>query len=605
MRKSKSVAACVLTMAFGVVRSVAPAHCKDAAPTPTPLATPISAYDSLLSDFDTSQTFSDFIYGKLTDLDAAVTKTPRDAKAFAKRGDYYLYKEIYDKAVADYTKAAQLDPKWMEPHLGLARVYKKRKDVTKALAEYDKAISLDKLNTTALESRGDYYRSLNRNAEALADYNMMIALMPQKTTGYFDRALLYESQNNLDKALLDYNKLVELNPKSNSYLVYQGQTLRQLGRTDNAIGSFVKAAALEKYGTDSLDELFTTYLQTKSYDMALLTADKIFAFQKDESQKALYDGRVAFEQHKDYKALESFNKSIALSEKATVRPYHNQKLLAQDYFYRSLIGARKISFLSKNEDYAPVAADVKKALSLDASLNIEYSKRAKDGLATGQSFDKFGALSLLMGVSAALPLGIPTLIALGDAQSATLQSKKAIASYSNALLFKPYPAEAFKGRAQAYSDSARPYETAVYRLAVSDWKSYLELNSNDYEAWAKLGKCQYNAEQTADGIATFRKIVKNNGADAYAHIMLGLGLAIQNDKIGATTEVQKGLDIKKQPNRINVLDADDLARAKSNVGEAKMHYPTNDAIKAIYDLIPDKPETDDEDDAASVTPYYV
>ena len=199
----------------------------------------------------------------------------------------------------------------------------------------------------------------------------------------------------------------------------------------------------------------------------------------------------------------------------------------------------------------------------------------------------------MMGVVQALPRDASVLAKLGDVQCDSFQSVDAIASYTKALAIDRKTDKALSGRANAYFGNARPYDDAQFLLAVADWKSYLSLSPDDVDAMQQLGICQYNALQTADGISTFRKLVKTNNGNAYAHLMLGLGLAIQGDKAGATNEVKVYMKEAK---------ADDLAKAKGNMAHAKNCYPTNTALKTMYDLIPSKTQTTDDDEDPI---YYV
>lgn len=56
------------------------------------------------------------------DLDAAIQRNPEDAKAYSTRGDAYLQKGEYDRAIADYNAAIKLDPtaeRWFQIALKL------------------------------------------------------------------------------------------------------------------------------------------------------------------------------------------------------------------------------------------------------------------------------------------------------------------------------------------------------------------------------------------------------------------------------------------------------------------------------------------------------
>ena len=62
--------------------------------------------------------------------------------AFNNRGNGYRAKGDNDKAIADYTQAIRLDPKYSYPYNGRGNAYQDKKDHD-ALAEYNEAIRLD------------------------------------------------------------------------------------------------------------------------------------------------------------------------------------------------------------------------------------------------------------------------------------------------------------------------------------------------------------------------------------------------------------------------------------------------------------------------------
>ncbi len=409
------------------------------------------------------------------------------------------------------------------------------------------------------------------------DYDKAVAAAPDDPQVYKVRGNYFSGKRLYEKALLDYTKVTELEPKNAPYLVAQGQILRLLKRTDEAIGSFSKALEIDPKSTSALNELGTTYMQTKSYDLALDSYTRSLTL-KDDSMTYLLRGQMYFDQGKRPLALTDLTKVI---ESETKRRAANEKgglsdvWLAQAYFYRSFINARSLSLLSKDEDAVPVIADATKAVQLDPAASNGYLKRAAPML--GNMDAKYGAVALLAGASAAKPGDMELLMKLADAQKDTLNSSSAVESYTKILAVDPKSLAALSGRATASANSARPYHAENWLPVVADWKSYVALKPDDNKAWSQLGIAQYNVGQTAEGIATFKQILAADKENAYAHVILGLGLAISGDKDGALAEAQAYM---------NKLNTGESKAAKSNAGNANAHYSQNEAVKALFDLLP-------------------
>src|SRR5262249_11067389 len=58
------------------------------------------------------------------------------------RGNVGLVRKQYDKAVADYSKAIELDPTYAVPWLQRGRTWAAQQDYGKALADYEKAVAV-------------------------------------------------------------------------------------------------------------------------------------------------------------------------------------------------------------------------------------------------------------------------------------------------------------------------------------------------------------------------------------------------------------------------------------------------------------------------------
>jgi tetratricopeptide (TPR) repeat protein len=125
---------------------------------------------------------------KATDPDqviAACTRVlqsePNSALAYYNRGQAYVDKEDYDRAIADYTEAIGANPKdacipcayngraWSHFKLGKAQ---------QGLSDVDKALELEPNNPSMLDTRGNILAALGRREEAIADFRKALAKKP-------------------------------------------------------------------------------------------------------------------------------------------------------------------------------------------------------------------------------------------------------------------------------------------------------------------------------------------------------------------------------------------------------------------------------------------
>ncbi len=120
----------------------------------------------------------------------ALLDNDNDALAHYNRGVAYFALGLFDKALADYTAAVDLDGK-MEAafaNLCLTRIVMGR-DPVAAMADCDKAIALNSNAVNLYNIRGFVDLKLGRTDQALADYNTALKLDPNSPHALYGRGL--------------------------------------------------------------------------------------------------------------------------------------------------------------------------------------------------------------------------------------------------------------------------------------------------------------------------------------------------------------------------------------------------------------------------------
>jgi len=145
------------------------------------------------------------------------------AEAYHGRGGEHSH-ENRDKAIADYTRAIELDPTNAKYYLSRAGIYETLADMyrdhgevskevdsyNKAIADYTKAIELDPEAAWGYFGRGQCYAGNEDYHKAIKDYTRAIELGEHGWSVYWWRAYAYENLGDKDKALSDYRKVLEL-----------------------------------------------------------------------------------------------------------------------------------------------------------------------------------------------------------------------------------------------------------------------------------------------------------------------------------------------------------------------------------------------------------
>ncbi len=139
--------------------------------------------------------------------------------AYNNRGNCWAEKEEFDKAITDYNKAIELDPKFALAYNNRGLIWDDKGDFDKAIADFNKAIELNPKDARFYSNRGVTWRKKGEFDKATADYDKAIELDPKVAGFYSNRGAAWAEKGEFYKAIADYDKAIELDPKNTgSYL---------------------------------------------------------------------------------------------------------------------------------------------------------------------------------------------------------------------------------------------------------------------------------------------------------------------------------------------------------------------------------------------------
>jgi tetratricopeptide (TPR) repeat protein len=211
---------------------------------------------------------SKFCIWNLADLDGLIARFPNDYRARLFRGLYYEFfttfkEDYYPPAMQNFQKAALLNPSSPLPQYFIGQLYSKAsfwtkkawasdqsrdEQMRKAAQAYTKAIQLDPKFLPAYENRASDYLSLKQYQQALKDYETILKLDPENTTAYADRGLARLETGNNWGAIFDFGDAIRRKKDDDSYLpnLYEnrGDAYFRLGQYRDAIADLNKAIEL-------------------------------------------------------------------------------------------------------------------------------------------------------------------------------------------------------------------------------------------------------------------------------------------------------------------------------------------------------------------------
>jgi|GEM_PF-5794532 len=149
----------------------------------------------------------------IAEFTKAIEIEPAWAEAFIMRGYVHGWDDALEFAINDYESAAKIDRKYRDFAQG-ARYYFVDKDYTKAIEIFNKVIQNKIFLFIVYTLRGNCYHETGEFQKAIVDYTEAIKLNPDFYGNYSNRAYAYNQTGQFDKAIADCNKAINLYPEN-------------------------------------------------------------------------------------------------------------------------------------------------------------------------------------------------------------------------------------------------------------------------------------------------------------------------------------------------------------------------------------------------------
>ena len=187
--------------------------------------------------------------GAIADATKAIELDPTIALAWATRGRVRILRDDFDGGIADATKAIELDSKLGEGWLARAMGYLSKEDYPRAISDSASACALDPKLPAAWVVRAQAKRMSHDWTGALDALSRAMELAPLMDAPWLVRAATLDEKGDVDGAIEAYSKAVSLNPGMVKTWLARGALLAQKGDHERAIADYTKALELDPGNT--------------------------------------------------------------------------------------------------------------------------------------------------------------------------------------------------------------------------------------------------------------------------------------------------------------------------------------------------------------------
>ena len=180
----------------------------------------------------------------IADYTRAVELNANDAVVYNNRGIAYRAKGDNDSAIADYTRVTEINPRDAVAYNNRGVAYRAKGNNDSAIADHTKAIDIDPELASAFYNRGLAYRAKGDNDRAFEDATATIEINPRHISAYYSRGLALAAKGNYDRAIADYTKVIEINPKHDGAYQHRSLAYRAKGDDNRAVADHTTAAEI-------------------------------------------------------------------------------------------------------------------------------------------------------------------------------------------------------------------------------------------------------------------------------------------------------------------------------------------------------------------------
>lgn len=242
----------------------------------------------------------------------AIEKDPDYVEAYNHRGNAYIEKRDYDKAIEEYTRALEIKPDFETAYINRALAYAGKKDYERAIADCTKAIELNPNDADSYVHRGYVHQEKNDLDSAILDFSKAIAIEPKNEEAYFRRGSAYFDKRDNDRALADFVICIEIKPDSGRAYYGRGRVYVRKDDSERAIADFTKAIAINPNDAEAYFYRGLAYDHEKDFEMTIADYTKAIAINPNYAEAYLIRAGVYFEKEDYGRAIADYTKAIEI-----------------------------------------------------------------------------------------------------------------------------------------------------------------------------------------------------------------------------------------------------------------------------------------------------
>jgi tetratricopeptide (TPR) repeat protein len=145
-------------------------------------------------------------------LDSLLAAGIEDARVHFFKGNAYFTVEQNDSAIAEFTRAVQIDNQYAKAYVNLGIVYDHTRRPAEARRAYVTALQINPDDVLAYCHLGYNYYITGDHAAAMKYYGKALAIDPNSAQAHYNLGLAFANAKMFKEALLEWQTAAELDP---------------------------------------------------------------------------------------------------------------------------------------------------------------------------------------------------------------------------------------------------------------------------------------------------------------------------------------------------------------------------------------------------------
>ncbi|MFX4295316.1 tetratricopeptide repeat protein [Streptomyces bohaiensis] len=247
----------------------------------------------------------------IADFTRAIELNPDNEQSHIRRGLAHHAAGNYELAITDLTRAIQLNPDNKLNHSWRGRTHHAAGNHDPAIADFTRAIQLEPDNALNHHERAFTHHAAGNHDLAIADFTRTIQLEPDNHVSHYRRGIAHLEAGNDDLAIADFTRAIQLEPTDvNHYR--RGIAHHKAGNHDLAMVDFTRAIQLNPNNKISHHWRGIAYLEAGNHERAIVDLTRSIQLEPDDEPNHHWRGRAHHQAGNHDQAIADLTRSIQL-----------------------------------------------------------------------------------------------------------------------------------------------------------------------------------------------------------------------------------------------------------------------------------------------------